>query len=513
MRRWLSHPCVAQTVLAISVFAQTEPVFHAGTRLVQVDVVVRNKSGPVAGLKKEDFSLLDEGSPQQISLFSVTTQHSSKQATPLPAGTVSNRLSRLGEAPASATVLLIDRLNTPINSQPYANQKVIRFVGTNGGRARLGIYTLGSALHVVQDLTDDPDRLERAARSLKPQDSRRLSADVTVDSTGDVITDAMVRRSLEGLEDIVGSDHVQLTRDALVAIAHHLASVPGRKNLIWISASFPIFIQRAHYSLDFSKDVSAAARALNDANVAVYPVDARGLIESPAGIAEESLRQTRPPLAQPAGPSGADTMNTLAALTGGRAFYNSNGIEDSISEAIDDAQITYTLGFYPAEGSFDDKFHKLTVRVDQKNVSLRFRQGYFATKSDAPAPATLTQLLQDPLDATAIGMRASATEDAGKAGSYQVHVIVDLHDIHLEHRNNIALGSVDVSLFVEHSKTARTFTRKIEIPDEQLSAALEKGVEVDGSIQADNRNGVVRIVALDPATGASGSLRVPLGPR
>ena len=144
MRRWLSHPCVAQTVLAISAFAQTEPVFHAGTRLVQVDVVVRNKSGPVAGLKKEDFSLLDEGSPQQISLFSVTTQHSSKQATPLPAGTVSNRLSRLGEAPASATVLLIDRLNTPINSQPYANQKVIRFVGTNGGRARLGIYTLGS---------------------------------------------------------------------------------------------------------------------------------------------------------------------------------------------------------------------------------------------------------------------------------------------------------------------------------------------------------------------------------
>ena len=178
-------------------------------------------------------------------------------------------------------------------------------------------------------------------------------------------------------------------------------------------------------------------------------------------------------------------------------------------------KITYTLGFYPTEGAFDGKFHKLTVRVDQKNVSLRFRQGYFATKTDTAAPTghASTQLLQAPLDATAIGMRASATEDAGKAGSYQVHVIVDLHDIHLEHRNNIALGSVDVSLFVEHSKTARTFTRKIEIPDEQLSAALEKGVEVDGSIQADNRNGVVRIVALDPATGASGSLQVPLGPR
>jgi len=123
MHRRLSRPCVAQTVLAISAFAQAQPVFHAGTRLVQVDVVVRNKSGPVAGLKKEDFTLFDEGSPQQISVFSVITKHSNKHATPLSAGTVSNRLNRLGEEPASATVLLIDRLNTPIDTQPYANRR------------------------------------------------------------------------------------------------------------------------------------------------------------------------------------------------------------------------------------------------------------------------------------------------------------------------------------------------------------------------------------------------------
>lgn len=512
MRRWLSHPCVAQTVLAISAFAQGQPVFRAGTRLVQVDVVVRNKSGPVAGLKKEDFTLLDEGSPQQISVFSVTTQHSGKQAVPLPAGTVSNRLSRSGEAPASATVLLIDRLNTPIETQPYTNQKVIRFVQANGGHERVGIYTLGSAVHVVQDLTDDPDRLERAARSLKPQDSRRLSADVSVDATGDAITDAMVRRSLEGLEDITVSDHVQLTREALEAIGRHLANVPGRKNLIWISASFPIFIQRAHYNIDFSGDIDAAARALNDANVAVYPVDARGLIGSSSGIAEQQIQPSRAPIAPPGGPSGADTMNTLAGLTGGRAFYNANGIDDSIREAIDDAQITYTLGFYPAEGAFDGKFHKLTVKVGQKNVSLRFRQGYFAAKADSAASPNLTQLLQDPLDATAIGISASAAADASQAGSYQVHVTVDLHDIHLEHQNNVASGSVDVSLFAERSKTARTITRKIEIPEEQLAADLEKGVEINGSIQSDNRTGVLRIVARDPATGASGSVRLSLGP-
>ncbi len=155
-------------------------------------------------------------------------------------------------------------------------------------------------------------------------------------------------------------------------------------------------------------------------------------------------------------------------------------------------QITYTLGFYPAEGAFDGKFHKLTVKVGQKNVSLRFRQGYFAAKTDSAAftaPPTLTQLLQDPLDATAIGISAAASPDASQTGGYQVRVTIDLHDIHLEHQNNVASGSVDVSLFVEHSRTARTITRKIEIPDEQLAMALEKGVEVDGSTQSDNRTG------------------------
>ncbi len=239
------------------------------------------------------------------------------------------------------------------------------------------------------------------------------------------------------------------------------------------------------------------------------------MIGSSAGIAEQQIQPSRAPIAPPGGPSGVDTMNTLAGLTGGRAFYNDNGIDDSIREAIDDAQITYTLGFYPAEGAFDGKFHKLTVKVGQKNVSLRFRQGYFAAKTDSAAftaPPTLTQLLQDPLDATAIGISAAASPDASQTGGYQVRVTIDLHDIHLEHQNNVASGSVDVSLFVEHSRTARTITRKIEIPDEQLAMALEKGVEVDGSTQSDNRTGVLRIVARDPATGASGSVRVSLGP-
>ena len=90
-----------------------------------------------------------------------------------------------------------------------------------------------------------------------------------------------------------------------------------------------------------------------------------------------------------------------------------------------------------------------------------------------------------------------------------MRVSVDLHDIQLAHVNNNWVGAVDVSFFIEGSRTARTITRNIEIPDDQLSAALKKGITVTDSVGA----GELRIVAQDRATGAAGSVRVSPGKR
>jgi hypothetical protein len=88
-------------------------------------------------------------------------------------------------------------------------------------------------------------------------------------------------------------------------------------------------------------------------------------------------------------------------------------------------------------------------------------------------------------------------------------VSIDLHDVQLENRNNAWVGGVDVSFFIEGSPTARTFTRKIEIPEDQLAAALEKGIAVNDSIGP----GMLRIVAQDRSTGAAGSVRMTVGKR
>jgi hypothetical protein len=290
------------------------------------------------------------------------------------------------------------------------------------------------------------------------------------------------------------------TKHALEAIAHHLAPVPGRKSLIWVTGSFPLFIQTAHETKNFSQDMKEAAQVLNDANVALYAVDARGLV----GGFGKMWGFTIP---------GLDTMNTLAGLTGGRAFYADNGLDSLIEESVEDSELIYTLGFYPSQESQNGDWHKLQVSVDKRGVGVRYREAYFAAKvtADADRRPTLAQLLRSTLDAAEIGLRAETTPDEARPGSYKLRAIVDLHDVHLEHQDARWVGGVDVSLYMEGAQSAYTITRKIAVPDDQLAAVLDAGVVVDVSIGLTEPTGELRVVVQDDATGAGGSVRVPLG--
>jgi hypothetical protein len=308
-------------------------------------------------------------------------------------------------------------------------------------------------------------------------------------------------------------EQVAVTKRVLTTIARHLAKVPGRKNLIWITTAFPLFVE----GVDFRPDVEQAARALNEANIALYLVDARGLIGALQGLtavpnAEArgpgSLRQLTMQMGRGESPSprGLNTENMFADLTGGLVFFNkSNAIEESIQSAVDDGELTYTLGFYPTQEGNDGNWHDLKVAVDRRGVSLRYRLNYLASGAVTTANETPTReaLLNDPFDATQLELLAETTPD-------HVQVTVDLHDVHLEKQNGTWVGGIDVTFFAEGSHTARTITRKLEIPDGELAAALEKGIVVNDSIAAGGPTGTLRIVAQDRATGAAGSLRIRL---
>jgi VWFA-related protein len=457
------------------------PSFHTGTKLVEVDVIARDRKGPAAGLTKQDFTLFDNGMPQEIAVFSVKQSSAKPARAPaaakdvLPAGVVSNRVDRNGEAPGAVTVVLLDQQNVPVNRQSDAIGEIGKFIESRRKQDRVAIYTLQKdGLHLVQDLTGDDGLLRAAAKKLRPAGPQRC------DSAAE---DCPLRLALE-------------TKHAFEAIARHLANVPGRKSVIWITTSFPLLIvSPVHY--DFTEDMQAAARILSDAHIALYSVAMHGLTVNGRGVY----------------PPGFNTMDFMGELTGGEVFINTNDIAGSIEAATEDDDLVYTLGFYPP--SEDDKggSHKLKVEVSRKGLSLRYRGSYVAADTQTAAfdPKNVEQLLKDSLDAAQIELAANATPDKTHAGSYQVHVAVNLHDVQFQHQGAVWVAELGVGFLVQGTDAFRVITRKIELPDSQLAAGLDKGTLIETSIALQAPAGVLRIAVQDQATGAAGSLHVPLG--
>ena len=231
--------------------------------------------------------------------------------------------------------------------------------------------------------------------------------------TGDAMTDAMTQNAANELKDESMRRRVDLTVYAMELIAKHMEGLAGRKKLLWFTSSFP-----AEYSYqgsrngspqieirEFSGKIDKAAKALNQANVAVYPVDPRNPYDG--GFAAP----------------GIDTMNLFAGKTGGRAFYVMNDLEPAIRTIVDDDQVTYMLGFYPADVKLDGSFHPISVKVARSGVDVRYRKGYFATDSKPPTEkqrsGALEEAFLNPLEATGIGLMGTCNPCRGKAGDLQ----------------------------------------------------------------------------------------------
>src|SRR4051812_46487961 len=119
--------------LALWAYGQRGDVLRVQTHPVELDGIVRHRGKPGGDLQNQDFTVLDDGKPQQIDVFSVVTKETvstvSTVTAPLPPGTVSNQLAIAGsELPPSLTVILIDRLNSPLLSWPFANKQILEYL-------------------------------------------------------------------------------------------------------------------------------------------------------------------------------------------------------------------------------------------------------------------------------------------------------------------------------------------------------------------------------------------------
>jgi hypothetical protein len=224
-------------------------------------------------------------------------------------------------------------------------------------------------------------------------------------------------KHMESIESSAMLDRrVDITVDALEEISRFLIGLPGRKNLLWLSGSFPTGILPdgslgGRDSFDVTRNYSAtvvkATDMLNLAHIAVYPVDVRGLQVNPMFSAASN--QTFEP------GSGKDlaaatnfsqqnnaehaTMNLIGDETGGRAFYNTNGLKEAVAAGVEDGSAYYTLTYAPADVKLDGGVRHVRIDLTKPGYQLAYRRTYFADKLDSEV-ASSEGSPADPLAAT-----------------------------------------------------------------------------------------------------------------
>lgn len=313
------------------------------SRVVLTDVTVTDSKGnPVHGLPESAFQIFDNKAPQTISSFE---EHS---GAPAPAAATMEPVAAakgvysndyLLHLPPALSVVIIDIANLGITDQMYLNYELTKFFQDQPVGQPLAIYLrAGNGCFLVQNFTTDRALLLAALHKAIPR----------IPPTG-----------REYLNDI----------DTLRQIAGYLNQLPGRKNVLWFSGGSTLYLRE---DVDLYNDPQAW-RALYDQleqeRIAVYPIDARGL----------TVYTGRGMWAQQA------EMNETAIATGGQAYYNSNGLKEIANHVFSTDGSFYTLTYTPHDFHFDNKWHKLQVKLNVNGYQLSYRRGYFADGSPGGA--------------------------------------------------------------------------------------------------------------------------------
>ena len=346
--------------LAVAGAAQgPPPVFRTRARIVEVTLqATRSNGSAVDDLTASELRLFDDNREQAIAAFEKVQASAANIGSTAQAGSRGRRADR-------RSILLLDALNTGWSDRIYARRAAARALEQIPPGERVAIFALGDDLRLLHDFSSDSASLKALIQRFSgapPRDN--------LDSAGNPFAAEFSYSDL--LRSKVPSSgpwaavrqrqRILDTLHALSAIARLVKGVPGQKNLLWLSAGFPLRLEEpgAMGGESFHDEASQAARELSAANVTIYPIDARGLaVSSRAYI-------------------NIGTMQELAEQTGGKAYYNSNDLASLVRSALEDSRNGYVLTYAPADLQDDGKFHAIRLRTTRRGVQLRYRPGYYA---------------------------------------------------------------------------------------------------------------------------------------
>ncbi len=586
--------CLLSVVLLLvsPVWAQTsspdsssqQPTFRANVRRVLVDVVVTDaKDEPVTGLPKEQFQIFEDGHPQTLTSFDEHAglpDMSALQAK-LPPNTFSNLpLAKAGDA---ANILLLDALNTQMADQSFVHAQMIKYVQGIRLGTRLAIFALGTRLRFVQGFTGDPAVLMAAVNGQKsisnPQLSPLLQTSEETDanqrlvaqmqemaaSTGSAQMQASAAALREFQQENASSQtdtRIHLTLEAMQQLARYLQGIPGRKNVIWFSGSFPINIfgdfgvGAADPMRQYQDEITKTANLLAGSQVAIYPIGAQGVavdrqydFSGPlppkiAGVKVEQQMteyQKNDLLAGTTERNATSTaMDEWARDTGGEAFYNTNGLNDALDRVLSHGTHYYTITYSPTNKNMDGRLRHIEAKVAGGSYHLSYRRGYYAT-NDTFMPPAQSKPTGDPLrplmdhgtpDSTGVvytmrvlpaslqpaagAQRAGDNENMkGPATRYGVSFNVAADHLTLEPASDgVRHGNLEVTLlgYDRDGKPLNWMVRMLQLtlPPDRYAVAQARGVSFSLEIDVPTAAVYLRSGVYDQGSSKAGTLEIPL---
>ena len=372
--------------------AQAPGRIRVTSELVLVNVVVRDKNGDlVRGLKKEDFTVYEDGKQQEIRSFDFENVDelalAGKSEATVTGSAAEGGLLRAGPAQAAPLdardrrlmLLFFDFTGMDPEQIERSVNAANKFVESHLQPADLvALVSLATSLRVDMDFTGDKTKILRALAAYTSGQGQGFESGGTGSAEGAGET--------SGSFAVDDTDYNQFNTDrkllALQSLMQGLGKISQKKSIIYFSNG----ISRS--DIDNESALRAATAAAVKANVSIYPLDIRGLEALPAGGAAQSASlhgvsaySGRSVLDQfDSNAATQETLSTLAADTGGKAFFDSNDFGAVFSQVQKDSSAYYVLGFTSNNRARDGRFRRLRVQVKRPNVKLDHRSGYYADR-------------------------------------------------------------------------------------------------------------------------------------
>lgn len=556
--------------------APPEPVLRTNAFTVLVDVVVTDQGVAIHGIDPKRFHVYEDGREQAVTFFEEHHPAASEGPVPhraLPPNYFNNLPVR---TPSSAVnVLLLDGLNTPVSDQVNVRKQMLEYVKTIPPGTTMAVFTLASRLRLIQGFTSSISDLTAALEKSKSAPQQSVVLDSSAGNAFDSAIGnlaimhapaddlAMIQQFEADVSPAQTGSRVHLTLEALQQLARYLSGVPGRKNLVWFSGSFPVALgpdpgtDSMRNSQSYRDQIEATTEMLAAARVAVYPVDARGMMTLPGfdssdnglssaageAVGSPSFAKTNA-RAMTGDTSSHFTMEVIARNTGGAAFFNTNGFKAAIASAVNNGASYYTLSYVPESKNFNGDFRKIKIKLDNGKYDLAYRSGYYADPPGKPsargipqaslmakavlhgAPLSTQVLFQTRVLPATDPELKDANLPAGPAGElstalkqpphrYVIDLVVDprtlIFDTTAEGAHTDAIEFTLVSYDPDGRRTNFT-DRSVQLslnPD-QYARVMKSGIPVRMALDLPSGENALRIAVHDITGVRVGSLEIPL---